>query len=176
MLGCVRAVASRLWREGELDGVLSLGGAEGALLGAAAMHALPVGVPKLIVSPSASGRRSFAPFVGESDVTVMHSVIDILGLDEIARSIYDNAAAAVAGMVRDAGRPVTELGERCVGITMLGQTTPGVMRVRELLLEAGQEPVVFHANGVGGPAMEHLVEAGGPRGRVGSTPPPPGPS
>jgi uncharacterized protein (UPF0261 family) len=93
-------------------------------------------------------------------VTVMHSVIDILGLDEIARSIYDNAAAAVAGMVRDAGRPVTELGERCVGITMLGQTTPGVMRVRELLLEAGQEPVVFHANGVGGPAMEHLVEAG----------------
>jgi uncharacterized protein (UPF0261 family) len=156
----VRATCLRLYAEARIRGVLCLGGAEGALLGAAAMHALPVGVPKLIVSPSASGRRSFAPFVGEKDVTVMHSVIDILGLDEIARSIYDNAAAAVAGMVRDAGRPVTELGERCVGITMLGQTTPGVMRVRELLLEAGQEPVVFHANGVGGPAMEHLVEAG----------------
>jgi uncharacterized protein (UPF0261 family) len=156
----VRETCLRLYGEGRIRGVLCLGGAEGALLGAAAMHALPVGVPKLIVSPSASGRRSFAPFVGEKDVTVMHSVIDILGLDEIARSIYDNAAAAVAGMVRDAGRPVTELGERCVGITMLGQTTPGVMRVRELLLEAGQEPVVFHANGVGGPAMEHLVEAG----------------
>ena len=160
MQGGVRATCLRLYGEGSIRGVLCLGGAEGALLGAAAMHALPVGVPKLIVSPSASGRRSFAPFVGEKDVTVMHSVIDILGLDEIARSIYDNAAAAVAGMVRDAGRPVTELGERCVGITMLGQTTPGVMRVRELLLEAGQEPVVFHANGVGGPAMEHLVEAG----------------
>jgi uncharacterized protein (UPF0261 family) len=155
-----RATCLRLYAEGRIRGVLCLGGAEGALLGAAAMHALPVGVPKLIVSPSASGRRAFAPFVGEADVTVMHSVIDILGLDAIARSIYDNAAAAVAGMVRDAGRPVTELGERCVGITMLGQTTPGVMRVRELLLEAGQEPVVFHANGVGGPAMEHLVEAG----------------
>jgi uncharacterized protein (UPF0261 family) len=124
------------------------------------MHALPVGVPKLIVSPSASGRRAFAPFVGEADVTVMHSVIDILGLNEIARAIFDNAAAAIAGMVRDAGRPVTELGERCVGITMLGQTTPGVMRVREVLLEAGQEPVIFHANGVGGPAMEHLIDAG----------------
>jgi uncharacterized protein (UPF0261 family) len=160
MQGGVRATCLRLYSEGRIRGVLCLGGAEGALLGAAAMHALPVGVPKLIVSPSASGRRAFAPFVGEKDVTVMHSVIDILGLDEIARSIYDNAAAAVAGMVRDAGRPVTELGERCVGITMLGQTTPGVMRVRELLLEAGQEPVVFHANGVGGPAMEHLVEAG----------------
>ena len=90
-------------------------------------------------SPSASGRRSFAPFVGEADVTVMHSVIVILGLGEIARAIFDNAAAAVAGMVRDAGRPVTDLGERCVGITMLGQTTPGVMRVREVLLD-----MLFH--------------------------------
>jgi uncharacterized protein (UPF0261 family) len=156
----VRATCVRLFADGRIRGVVCLGGAEGALLGAAAMHALPVGVPKLIVSPSASGRRSFAPFVGEADVTVMHSVIDILGLNEIARAIFDNAAAAVAGMVRDAGRPVTELGERCVGITMLGQTTPGVMRVRDVLLEAGQEPVIFHANGVGGPAMEHLVEAG----------------
>jgi uncharacterized protein (UPF0261 family) len=159
MLEGVRATCLRLFADGRIRGVLCLGGAEGALLGAAAMHALPVGVPKLIVSPSASGRRSFAPFVGEADVTVMHSVIDILGLNEIARAIFDNAAAAVAGMVRDAGRPVTELGERCVGITMLGQTTPGVMRVREILLEAGREPVIFHANGVGGPAMEHLIEA-----------------
>jgi uncharacterized protein (UPF0261 family) len=124
------------------------------------MHALPVGVPKVIVSPSASGRREFGPFVGEGDVSVMHSVIDILGLNEISRAIFDNAAAAVAGMARDGGRPVGELGEKCVGITMLGQTTPGVMRVRDALVEAGHEPVIFHANGVGGPAMEHLVEAG----------------
>jgi uncharacterized protein (UPF0261 family) len=160
MLEGVRTTCLRLYAQSSIRGVLCLGGAEGALLGAAAMHALPVGVPKLLVSPSASGRRPFAPFVGEADVTVMHSVIDILGLNEIARTIFDNAAAAVAGMVRDAGRPVVELGERCVGITMLGQTTPGVMRVREVLLEAGREPVIFHANGVGGPAMEHLVEAG----------------
>ena len=124
------------------------------------MHALPVGVPKLIVSPSASGRRAFGPFVGEGDVTVMHSVIDILGLNEISRAIFDNAAAAIVGMAREAGRPVLELGAKCVGITMLGQTTPGVMRVREALVDAGHEPVIFHANGVGGPAMEHLVEAG----------------
>jgi uncharacterized protein (UPF0261 family) len=63
-------------------------------------------------------------------------------------------------MARDGGRPVLELGEKCVGITMLGQTTPGVMRVRDALAAAGHEPVIFHANGVGGPAMEHLVEAG----------------
>src|ERR671922_2064406 len=160
MLAGVRAVVLRLYGEGRVHGVLCLGGAEGALLGAAAMHALPVGVPKLIVSPSASGRRPFGPFVGEGDVTVMHSVIDILGLNEISRAIFDNAAAAVAGMVRDGGRPVGELGEKCVGITMLGQTTPGVMCVRDRPVEAGHEPVIFHANGVGGPAMEHLIEAG----------------
>jgi uncharacterized protein (UPF0261 family) len=160
MLEGVRAAVLRLFGEGRVQGVLCLGGAEGALLGAAAMHALPVGVPKLIVSPSASGRRPFGPFVGEGDVTVMHSVIDILGLNEISRAIFDNAAAAVAGMARDAGRPIGRLGERCVGITMLGQTTPGVMRVREALVRAGHDPVIFHANGVGGPAMEHLLEAG----------------
>src|ERR1044071_4600184 len=90
----------------------------------------------------------------------MHSVIDILGLNEISRAIFDNAAAAVVGMARDAGRAVRELGEKCVGITMLGQTTPGVMRVRDTLVGAGHEPVIFHANGVGGPAMETLIEAG----------------
>ena len=160
MLEGVRAVCLRLWLEGRLDGALCLGGAEGAILGAAAMRALPVGVPKVIVSPSASGRRAFAPFVGESDVLVMHSVVDILGLNPIARAVFDNAAAAVVGMARDAGRPVDSTGERSVGITMLGHTTPAVMRIRETLAEAGHEPVIFHANGVGGPAMEKLAEQG----------------
>jgi uncharacterized protein (UPF0261 family) len=156
----IRAVCLRLWLEGRLHGVLCLGGAEGALLGAAGMRALPVGVPKVIVTPSASGRRAFGPFVGESDVLVMHSVVDILGLNPIARAVFDNAAAAVAGMARDAGRPLQDLGGRSVGITMLGHTTPAVMRIRAALERAGHEPVIFHANGVGGPAMEKLVEAG----------------
>jgi uncharacterized protein (UPF0261 family) len=160
MVEGVRAVCLRLWLEGRIDGVLCLGGAEGALLGAAGMHALPVGVPKVIVSPSASGRRAFGPFVGESDVLVMHSVVDILGLNPIARAVFDNAAAAVVGMAREAGVPVRDLGGRSVGITMLGHTTPAVMRIRAALERAGYEPVVFHANGVGGPAMEKLVEAG----------------
>ena len=112
------------------------------------------------MTPSASGRRPFGPFVGESDVLVMHSVVDILGLNPISRSVFDNAAAAVVGMARDAGRPVADLGGRTVGITMLGHTTPAVMRILEALREAGHEPVVFHANGVGGPAMEKLVAAG----------------
>jgi uncharacterized protein (UPF0261 family) len=160
MVDGVRAVCLRLWLEGKIDGVLCLGGAEGALLGAAAMHALPLGVPKVIVSPSASGRRAFGPFVGESDVLVMHSVIDILGLNPIARTVFDNAAAAMVGMARDGGGPVRDLGGRSVGITMLGHTTPAVMRMRAALERAAHDPVIFHANGVGGPAMEKLVEAG----------------
>jgi uncharacterized protein (UPF0261 family) len=124
------------------------------------MQALPVGVPKLIVSPSASGRRPFGPFVGETDTLVMHSVVDILGLNPIARAVFDNAAAAVVGMARRAGKPVRDFGAGTVGITMLGHTTPAVMRIRETLAEAGQEPVIFHANGVGGPAMEGLAAAG----------------
>ena len=162
----VRAVCLRLLGEDRLHGALCLGGAEGALMGAGAMHALPVGVPKLIVSPSASGRRAFGPFMGESDTTVMHSVVDILGLHPISRAIFDNAAAAVAGMARDAGTAVADLGASTVGVTMLGQTTPGVMRLRERLIEAGQEPVIFHANGVGGPAMEQLAAAGALSGVV----------
>jgi uncharacterized protein (UPF0261 family) len=160
MLAGVRAVCLRLYAEGRLQGALCLGGAEGGLMGAGAMHALPVGVPKLIVTPSASGRREFAPFMGETDTVVMHSVIDILGLHPISRAIFDNAAAAIVGMARDGGGAVGDLGARTVGVTMLGQTTPGVMRLRERLLAAGHAPVIFHANGVGGPAMEKLAASG----------------
>jgi uncharacterized protein (UPF0261 family) len=156
----VREVCLRLYGENRLEGALCLGGAEGALLGAWAMHALPVGFPKVIVSPSASGRRAFGPFVGLSDVLVMHSVVDILGLNAISQAIFDNAAAAVVGMARDAGHPIRELTRGSVGITMLGQTTPGVMRVRDALVRAGLNPIVFHANGIGGPAMEALVRTG----------------
>ena len=163
----VREVVVRQFAEGRVQGVLCLGGAEGALLGAAAMQALPVGVPKLLVSPCASGRRRFGDFVGESDVCVMHSVVDILGLNGISRPIFDNAAAAMAGhghatpARRWARSASTASGSRCSG-----QTTPGVMRLRAALERAGHEPVIFHANGVGGPAMEHLCEEGALQGVV----------
>src|SRR5918998_1721515 len=133
----VRRVMLDLWAERRLDAALCLGGAEGALLGAAGMHGLPVGVPKLIVSPSASGRRAFGPFVGETDTCVMHSVIDILGINPISRAVFDNAAAAVVGMARAAGGAVGRLGAGTIGITMLGQTTPGVMHLRDRLPGGG---------------------------------------
>ena len=120
----VREIVVRQFADGTIHGVLCLGGAEGALLGATAMQALPVGVPKLLVSPCASGRRRFGDFVGESDLCVMHSVVDILGLNGISRPIFDNAAAAMAGMVKDAGSALGTLGEHCVGITPSAGAAP----------------------------------------------------
>ena len=104
MLAGLRRLALDLYRDGRLDGVLALGGAEGAVLGASAMMGLPIGVPKVIVTPIASGHRRFGPLVGTKDVMVVHSVIDILGLNTISRAVFDNVAAAIAGMASTAVR------------------------------------------------------------------------
>ncbi len=165
MQDALRVLSRHLYDSGRIQGVLCLGGAEGALMGAAAMHALPVGVPKLIVSPSASGRREFDPFMGSSDVLVMHSVVDILGLNAVSKSVFTNAAAAIYGMTTLAGtKPVSD--RPGVGITMLGQTTPGAMVLAKRLEGAGYEPIIFHANGIGGPAMDDFVRDGAVTGVI----------
>lgn len=163
MLVGVRTLTCRLEEEGRIQGVVALGGAEGAVLASAAMKALPLGLPKLIVSPIASGHRTFAPFMGTKDVLVMHSVIDILGLNTVSRNVFDGAAAAIAGMARayESGsrdRPDS----RCkqIACTMLGNTTKPLMWLKDRLEPDGYDLVIFHANGVGGPAMEELCEQG----------------
>ncbi|MEE2907251.1 MAG: Tm-1-like ATP-binding domain-containing protein [Planctomycetota bacterium] len=161
MLEGVRITALQLHEAGRIHGVVALGGAEGSVLAAAAMTQLPVGLPKLLVSPIASGRRIFEPFIGTRDVTVMHSVVDILGLNSIATVIFDNAAAAIAGMAIacHARKPVTS--DRVqVAATMLGNTTLPLMWIREQMLKSDEELVIFHANGVGGAAMEEALDSG----------------
>ena len=99
--------------------------------------------------------------VGTSDIMVVHSVVDILGLNPIATTIFDNVAAALKGLVEHGHElPPPEPGSRYVAVTMLGNTTKAVMALKERLAEAGYEAVIFHSNGVGGPAMEELAEAG----------------
>jgi uncharacterized protein (UPF0261 family) len=158
MLKGVRKIALDLFSAGKIQGVASLGGAEGAVLAAAAMKALPVGFPKLIVSPLASGHRKFAPFVGTKDVMVLHSVVDILGLNPVSEAVFDNAAGAIAGMATAYARRSPALHRRkAVAATMLGNTTRSLMHIRPSIEVRNIDFVIFHANGVGGPAMEELI-------------------
>ena len=150
------ALMQTLHEEGRLHGVLGLGGSGGSSIVTTAMRALPVGVPKLMVSTLASGDTR--PYVGAVDVTMMYSVVDIAGINSVSARILANAAGAIAGMV---GATVPPMEHRpLVGASMFGVTTAGVTRARERLEELGYEVLVFHATGTGGQSMENLVTGG----------------
>jgi uncharacterized protein (UPF0261 family) len=153
------AIVRQLHDEGRLDGILGLGGSGGTSLASAAMQALPVGVPKLIVSTVASGDTR--AYVGTSDIAMLHSVVDVAGINRISERILANAAAAVAGMALAAAAFVPVAPSRpLIGATMFGVTTPCVTTARETLEARGYEVLVFHATGIGGRAMEALMRAG----------------
>ena len=159
-----RCIARTLATQHRVHGAISLGGAEGAVLAAAVMQELPLGMPKMIVSPIASGQRVFGPFVGTADICVMHSVVDILGLNSIARQIFGTAAAACAGAALHYERSLPEFGTRPdrkqIAATMLGNTTRPLMHLRRQFETECGDLVIFHANGVGGAALEEHIEAG----------------
>ena len=141
---------------GRVAGVLGIGGSGGTALITAAMRALPIGLPKLMVSTVASGNT--APYVDSSDITMMYSVVDVAGLNAVSTRVLANAAHAMAGMVahdvpNNESRPT-------LGMTMFGVTTPCVTAVREALEAKGFDCLVFHATGAGGRAMEKLVASG----------------
>lgn len=152
----VAEVAGRLHGEGRLDGIIGIGGSAGTTIASSAMRALPVGVPKLIVSTVASGDTR--PYVGTKDITMMYSVVDIAGINRISGRILTNAAAAIAGMVtvEVPAFPVRPL----LAASMFGNTTTCVDRARKGLEGAGYEVLVFHATGAGGQTMESLIADG----------------
>lgn len=157
--GATRLVLD-LFRRGELGGVLSLGGSRGTALGTRVMQALPVGVPKLMVSTMASGHNPFGPYVGTKDVTLMHSVADVLGINAVTRPIFTNAAAAIVAMSR-VGQPVQRGARRIFVASMLGVSTTLVGQIQHLVEADGESEVIaFHAVGTGGRAMEELVAGG----------------
>ncbi|MGH2533020.1 MAG: Tm-1-like ATP-binding domain-containing protein [Thermomicrobiales bacterium] len=152
-------IVTQLHRDGKLHGILALGGSGGSSLATKAMRALPVGVPKLMVSTVASGNTR--PYVGTSDVTMMYSVVDIAGINRVSARILGNAAAAIAGMAKAyAAAPTEASGKPLITATMFGVTTPCVTAAREWLEARGYEVLVFHATGTGGQSMEALVEGG----------------
>ena len=152
-----KAILARLFEQGAIQGVVSLGGSAGTAIATAAMRALPCGFPKLMVSTVASG--DIKPYVGTTDICMMPSVVDIAGLNHVSRRIIGNAAGAICGMV--ASEPAGALNQKpAIAATMFGVTTPCVTAARRLLEERGYEVLVFHATGAGGQAMEQLIEDG----------------
>ncbi len=152
--------AARLHADGRVQGVFGLGGSCGTTIATSAMRALPIGLPKVMVSTIASGQ--VAPYVGQTDITMTYAVVDISGLNRISRRILANAAGALAGMIE---QDVPAAPDRpLVAATMFGVTTPCVEHVRKRMEAAGFEMLVFHATGSGGRAMEGLIRAGFIRG------------
>ena len=150
------AIAARLYGEKRFDGIIGLGGTAGTAIGSSAMRALPLGVPKVLVSTVAAGDTR--PYVGTKDLTMMYSVVDIAGVNRISARVLANAAGAVIGMV-ETSAPAA--GERpIIAASMFGNTTPCVDRARAALEAAGFEVLVFHATGAGGMTMESLIDEG----------------
>ena len=150
------ALAQFLLSRQAIGAVLGLGGSGNTAIVTTAMRALPVGVPKLMVSTVASG--NIAPYVGASDIAMMYAVADVAGLNRISRQVIGNAAHAVAGMALNRVKP-GKSDAPTIGMTMFGVTTPAVTQVRAGLGDAF-EPIVFHATGTGGQSMEKLVDSG----------------
>jgi len=150
----------RLYAEGKFDGIISFGGSGGTSLVTPAMRALPIGVPKMMVSTMASGNVS--QYVGTSDIIMMPSIVDVAGLNKISKTIFKNAVLAIAGMVgmADKIKEVEEDEKPLIAATMFGVTTPCVDFAKEYLEERGYELLVFHATGTGGKTMESLIDAG----------------
>lgn len=158
MMTGATALTESLHRQGKIHGVLSIGGAQGTIIGTSAMKPLPVGVPKLMLSTVASGKRVFEDYVGTNDITLMHSVVDFFGLNEILKQVLSNAAGALAGMAKlEKVRPEKK---KKVAITIYGTTTPAGRLIVSLLKDAGYEVMAFHPNGAGGMAMERMIREG----------------
>jgi len=156
MAGAGAVLLSKLVAEGRIHGVISLGGGGGTAIGTAAMRALPVGFPKLMVSTLAAG--NVAPYVGTKDIVMFPSIVDVSGMNRLSRVLLARAAGAICGMVETS---VPEAQDKpLIAASMFGNTTTCVNAAKQILEDAGYEVLVFHATGTGGKIMESLVESG----------------
>ena len=154
-------VAGQLQQEGRLDGIVGLGGSAGTAVGSAAMRALPVGVPKVLVSTVASG--NVAPYVGTKDIALLYSVVDVAGINRLSRAVLTNAAGAICGAVEAAQQLAAQPASAekpLLAASMFGNTTKLVDAARAIFEGQGYEVLVFHATGSGGQTMESLIRDG----------------
>jgi uncharacterized protein (UPF0261 family) len=150
------AIVMKLYGEGKLHGIFSLGGTAGTTMATAVMRSLPFGVPKVMVSTAASS--DVRNWVGTKDIVMVPSIADIVGLNRITRNSLRKAAGAIVGMISTDEEPFSD--KPLIAVTTLGGTTETAMRFKERLEEKGFEVVVFHAIGIGGRTMEELVREG----------------
>lgn len=152
-------IVQRLYEDGQIHGILGMGGSGGSSIISSSMRRLPIGFPKLLVSTMGAG--DVGPFVGTSDIAMMYSVVDIAGINAVSSRILANAAAGLAAMAKAYDARVPRDDERpLVGATMYGTTTPCVDQARAWLEDVGYEVLVFHATGTGGRSMEALMKSG----------------
>jgi uncharacterized protein (UPF0261 family) len=145
-----------LYDNNEISGMISAGGGTGTHIATCIMHELPLGVPKVMVSTVAS--RNMANTVGTKDITMMHSVADLLGVNSVSGRILDKAAAGICGMVQSRWCP--QEAKKRIALPFFGFITAGAEATKEALEKRGYEVVAFHANGTGGMAMEELAAEG----------------
>lgn len=156
MAGAAGVLLAQLVESKRIDGVISLGGGGGTAIGTAAMRALPIGFPKVMVSTLAAG--NVAPYVGTKDIVMFPSIVDVSGLNRLSRILLARAAGAICGMVEI---EVPEAIEKpLIVASMFGNTTTGVNVAKKILEDAGYEVLVFAATGTGGRIMESLIESG----------------
>ena len=155
-------IVRQAFARNELSGVIGLGGSAGTTIGAAAMQALPIGVPKIMLSTLASG--DVRTYVRDKDIIMWNPVVDIAGMNRISRMVLGNAAAAMAGMVTATPKADETTERPLIAATMFGVTTPCVDHARGILEDAGYEVLVFHATGTGGETLEALAREGCSRG------------
>jgi uncharacterized protein (UPF0261 family) len=149
-------ILTKLLNNRKIDGVISLGGGGGTAIGTAAMRALPIGFPKVMVTTLASGNTS--QYVGVKDVVLFPSIVDVAGINRISRVVLSRAAGAICGMVETT--PPRGEDKPIIVASMFGNTTDCVQAARKILEKEGYEVLVFHATGSGGRTMESLIEAG----------------
>jgi uncharacterized protein (UPF0261 family) len=150
------ALVAELFRAGKLDGILALGGGGGTSVACAAMRALPLGVPKVMVSTVAG--KDVSGYVGVTDIVMIPSIVDVCGINRVSREVFARAAGAICGMLETEPLPGDD--RPLLAASMFGNTTQCVESARAILEQAGYEVLVFHATGTGGRTMESLIEAG----------------
>lgn len=152
--------ARELYEQGRIQGIVGIGGAQGTEISCTAMRAVPTGVPRMMASTVANGLHNFGFYVGTKDLTIMHTVSDMQGLNFLTKQILQNTAGGICGMVANfEGKPMKAEGIP-IAMSMLGTTTPGALRAKGILEKNGYEVVAFHQNGTGGIAMEDMILEG----------------